>query len=175
MDSRSAGGRRLTQDVRDHHPGNVASEHGEEGAQAADQQAELGERQRPRLAAPWQEAPLQNHVYLSGVLLFEGGRLLQEESEGVARLGSRSGRAVPARVDDLPAADGQKTSVKCPRGSLVLHKSCAPGGGLQHRSSQQRSAHKNTPTRVGTRSQSPRYSPSSLQLAALQGTLSGSS
>lgn len=52
------GSRRLTQDVGDDRPGDVASEHGEERAQAADQQAELGERQRPGLAAPAPPPPL---------------------------------------------------------------------------------------------------------------------
>lgn len=49
-------------------------------------------------------------THLSGVLLFESWRLLEEESEGVAELRSSPGPAILARVDDLPATrqDGQE-------------------------------------------------------------------
>lgn len=53
-----------------------------------------------------------SRIYLSRVLLLENRRLLQEESEGVAQLRSRSGPAVPTRVHDLPTVEAATASLR---------------------------------------------------------------
>lgn len=88
-----------------------------------------GATQTSRLARP--PPPQARLIYLAGVLLFEDGRLLEEEPQGVGQRRSRSGPAVPSRVHELPAGKAEaasaETSVKAEvseKPGLVAPASC---------------------------------------------------
>lgn len=131
----SADGRRLTQHVRDNHPGNVASEHGEERAQAADQQAEL-ERQRRGYRRPsGGPCPADTFTFPGFCCLkadASSRRSLRESPGGGA---GPDGLARPESMSSqLRRGRSRETGVKCPRGDTCCGSAwrSAPGGGRQH-------------------------------------------